>query len=125
MAERSVNDFFIPGNEPLTALIKELSALICDHMFKSAGPDYDAFLAPFEKALAREDWPKDDASRPYTDPDSRSDQMQDDEDKDSDGMDSDDSDDDSMSIASDASETHVEYLLFLEPPDDAPPTPVL
>ncbi|KAI0324565.1 hypothetical protein GY45DRAFT_1357175 [Cubamyces sp. BRFM 1775] len=67
----------IPGNEPLTELIYELSgqiyrATLTERWGTSRTPlTYDTFLAPFNRALARDDWPVDDGAIPFYHGDAR------------------------------------------------------
>ncbi|KAI0689320.1 hypothetical protein C8T65DRAFT_588766 [Cerioporus squamosus] len=62
--------FVIPGNPPLTDLVRKLSVIVGDHFMKE-DLDYDMFLAPFEEALARDDWPVGDEALPFVVPDLR------------------------------------------------------
>ncbi|KAI0750043.1 hypothetical protein C8Q80DRAFT_1269824 [Daedaleopsis nitida] len=130
-----VHSFSIPGNAPLNKLIKELAALLSANVFNHSAPDYDAFLAPFEEALKRTDWPEGDKSNSDKMPElrthhigwevppkvagsKRKTQEYDPEEEFSDRGDN----DDDMAVASDAEEMQVEYLLFSKPPDDDPST---
>ena len=48
--------FTVPGNAPLTDLLQKLTVIVGEHVM-GENLDYEKFLAPFEEALARDDWP--------------------------------------------------------------------
>ncbi|RPD62190.1 hypothetical protein L226DRAFT_426235, partial [Lentinus tigrinus ALCF2SS1-7] len=55
--EGMARDFVIPGNAPLTDLLRKLAALVNKHSVNKEDLTYDMFLAPFQEALDRKDWP--------------------------------------------------------------------
>ncbi|RPD56991.1 hypothetical protein L227DRAFT_479948, partial [Lentinus tigrinus ALCF2SS1-6] len=63
-------DFVIPGNAPLTDLLRKLAAIVNEHWSKE-DLTYDMFLAPFQEALDRKDWPVGDKALPFTPPELR------------------------------------------------------
>ena len=63
--DSDVFDFSIPGNAPLTDLIREVAEMLENATKHLNGINYDTFLAPFEIALQRNDWPDNDAALPY------------------------------------------------------------
>ena len=67
-------DFVIPGNKPLTDLLRKLAEIVLNHWYKE-DLTYDVFLEPFEEALAREDWPVDDKALSFVPPELRIDSV--------------------------------------------------
>ncbi|KAI0706491.1 hypothetical protein C8Q76DRAFT_787036 [Earliella scabrosa] len=63
--DSDVFDFSIKGNAPLTDLIREVAEMLENATKHLNGINYDTFLAPFEIALQRNDWPDNDAALPY------------------------------------------------------------
>ncbi|KAI0692081.1 hypothetical protein C8T65DRAFT_745297 [Cerioporus squamosus] len=135
-----VHDFSIPGNAPLTDLIKELAKLV-EHHYHAASLDYDMVLGPIEAALARDDWPENDAALPYVVPDVRTNTVGWPEEtrrskrpavgvrsplnaQFGDAQGSDFGDDDLESVGDWECERYVEFDLYAEPPDDASPLSV-
>ena len=122
--------FSVPENAPLLDLIYQLAGLVQKARLRSVELDYDTFLAAFDQALAREDWPVNDAALPFKVPELRTNMMgwinpvprplagskrstmEDHPDDQPQG------DFDDESIASDASERRVEFMLLGEPIDD-------
>lgn len=70
MGQGMGKDFTVPGNSPLTDLLRKLTVIVAKHVI-GEDLDYEEFLAPFEEALARDGWPVGDEALSFQVPDLR------------------------------------------------------